>query len=304
MSNVDEPGSSERARKPGVLNLGRSAFTPGEFVVMAIVNRTPDSFYEPGKTWDPATALRYVDDVVAAGAKIVDIGGVPARPGREVNIEEEIRRTTPFIAAVRNAHPELVISIDTWRHEVAREACAAGADLINDSWGGWDGKLVEVAAEYKVGYVCTHVGDQTPRTRPFRVVYEDVMADVLRRTLSLAARAVDVGVEPSSVLIDPAHDFGKNTYHSLEITRRLDEMVATGWPVLVSISEKDFVGETLGLIDPEERSGGTVATMSICAWLGARVFRTHNVASTVETLKTVLTIRGDLPPERTVRGLI
>jgi dihydropteroate synthase len=297
------PSQERRMRDPGVLRLGPKIFEPTDPVVMAVVNRTPDSFYAPGETWDQTAALQRVSEVVAAGAQIVDIGGVPAHPAPAVDVNEEIQRTAPFIAAVRSAYPDLVISIDTWRHEVGREACAAGADLVNDSWGGWDAKLAEVAAEYGVGYVCTHVGNQSPRTRPFRVTYKDVVADVLDRTLSLAARAADLGVDPSRILIDPAHDFGKNTYHSLEVTRRINELVTTGWPVLVSISEKDFIGETLGLSAPEDRHNGTLAAMAICAWEGVRVFRVHRVSEAVEVLKTTATIRGDLPPERTIRGL-
>ena len=147
------PGGSREPRPPGVLRLGRREFPADQLVVMAIVNRTPDSFYRPGLTWDPAAALERVHEVVAEGADIVDVGGVPARPGVEVDAKEEIRRTAPFIAAVREAYPELVISVDTWRHEVGREACAAGADLLNDTWGGWDPRLVEVAARAGAGVV-------------------------------------------------------------------------------------------------------------------------------------------------------
>ena len=118
-----------------------------------------------------------------------------------------------------------------------------------------------------------------PRTRPFRVSYADVVADVLDRTLNLAARAVAAGVDPARIVIDPAHDFGKNTWHSLEVTRRLAEMTATGWPVLVSLSNKDFVGETLN-VPLTDRLAGTLAATSVCAWLGARIFRAHHVAET------------------------
>jgi dihydropteroate synthase len=269
---------------------------------MAIVNRTPDSFYRPGVTWDESAAMDRVHQVIAEGAGIVDIGGVPAAPGSDVEPGEEIRRTAGFTAAVRSAYPDVVISADTFRHEVAREACAAGADLINDSWGGWDRRLAEVAAEFGAGLVCAHVGRQQPRTRPLRVHYADVMADVLDQTLALAARAVEAGVEPSRILIDPAHDFGKNTWHSLEVTRRLPEMAATGWPVLVSVSNKDFIGETLN-VPVEERRAGTLATVSVCAWLGARVFRVHHVKDTRQALDMVSAIRGDLPPARAIRGL-
>ena len=301
MSAPVDGGSGER-RPPGILRLGRRKFPADQLVVMAIVNRTPDSFYRPGVTWDPAAALERVHEVVAEGADIVDVGGVPARPGDEVDAKEEIRRTIPFIAAVREAYPELVISVDTWRHEVGREACAAGADLLNDTWGGWDPRLVEVAARAGAGVVCSHAGRLPPRTRPFRVAYDDVVSDVLEVTLSLASRAVAVGVEPDRILIDPAHDFGKNTWHSLEITRRLGELVATGWPVLVSVSNKDFIGETLD-VPVDDRLAGTLATTAVCAWLGARVFRAHHVRETRHALSTISAVRGDVPPARAVRGL-
>jgi dihydropteroate synthase len=203
---------------------------------------------------------------------------------------------------VRAVYPDIVISVDTWRHEVARAACAAGADLINDSWGGWDTRLAEVAAEAGASIVCSHAGRQRPRTRPFRVAYADVMADVLDHTLTLAQRALSAGVDPARIVIDPAHDFGKNTWHSLEVTRRLGEMTATGWPVLLSVSNKDFIGETLNL-PPDERLAGTLAATSICAWLGARIFRVHHVSQTRQVLDMVSSIRGERPPARVVRGL-
>jgi dihydropteroate synthase len=297
----DETNSRDAAPQ-SVLRLGRQNFEPERLLVMAIVNRTPDSFYRPGVTWDPGAAMERVHVVVAEGADIVDIGGVPARPGDVVEVSEEIRRTVPLVAAVRGAHPDVVISVDTWRHEVAREACAAGADLINDTWGGWDTRLAEVAAEFRAGLVCSHAGGLPPRTRPFRVAYADVVDDVRRSTLALAERAVQAGVEAERILIDPAHDFGKNTWHSLEITRRLAELAATGWPVLVSLSNKDFVGETLDA-PLEERVAGTLATTAVSAWLGARVFRVHQVRETRHVLDMVSAIRGDTPPALAVRGL-
>jgi dihydropteroate synthase len=295
------PPASE-ARGGTALRLRERSFAPEQRLVMAIVNRTPDSFYDRGATWDEAAAMERVHTVVAEGADIVDIGGVPAAPGAEVTVAEEIRRTVPFVAAVRAAYPDLVISVDAYRHQSAGELCAAGADLINDTWGGWDERLPEVAASCGAGLVCSHAGGLAPRTRPFRLEYGDVMADVLERTLALADRAVARGVDPSRVLIDPAHDFGKNTWHSLEVTRRLGEMVATGWPVLVSVSHKDFIGETLNA-GREERLTGTLATSAVCAWLGARVFRAHQVTQTRQVLDMVSTIRGDRLPARAVRGL-
>jgi dihydropteroate synthase len=302
MTGAGPAARRREAQPPQVLRLGQHAFPPGQLLVMAIVNRTPDSFFQPGITWDQTAAMERVHSVVAEGADIVDIGGIPARPGDDVDVREEIRRTVPFIAAVRGAYPRLIISVDTWRHEVGRAACAAGADLLNDTWGGWDPRLAEVAAEFGAGIVCSHAGHLPPRTRPFRVAYDDVVEDVLTATLSLAARAVDVGVEPSRVIIDPAHDFGKNSWHSLEITRRLAELVQTGWPVLVSLSNKDFIGETLD-VTVDERLAGTLAATAVSAWLGARIFRAHHVLQTRHVLTTVSAIRGDIPPMRAVRGL-
>ena len=289
-------------REPGPLVLHGRSFPPGRLLVMAIVNRTPDSFYRPGLTWDEGAALDRVHQVVAEGADILDVGGVPAKPGEEVTALEEMRRVVPFIAAVRAAYPDLVISADTWRHEVGRAACEAGADLLNDTWGGWDPELTEVAAESGAGLVCSHAGGLPPRTRPFRVSYPDVVADVLDRVLGLADRAVRAGVDPAGIVIDPAHDFGKNSWHSLEITRRLGELTATGWPVLMSASRKDFVGETLGT-GVDDRLFGTLAVTAVGAWLGARIFRAHDVAQTRQALDMVAAIRGDLGPARMVRGL-
>ena len=278
-------------------------FRPGDFAIMAIVNRTPDSFYDKGATFSFETALRRVDEVVEQGAHIVDIGGVKAAPGTTVSTEEEIERTAEFVRAVRATHPDLIISVDTWRSEVGEAVCAEGADLLNDAWGGHDPKLVDVAAKWNAGIVCTHAGGLDPRTRPHRVAYDDVMADVLRVTLGYAERAEAAGVARESVIIDPAHDFGKNTYHSLEVTRRLGEMVETGRPVLVSLSNKDFVGESLGGLPVDQRLTGTLATTAICHWLGAMIYRVHNVVETRQTLEMVSTIQGHRRPGRTVRGL-
>lgn len=284
------------------LRLGKRTFTPDELVVMAIVNRTPDSFFDRGTTFAADSALRAVEQAVTEGAEIIDIGGVKAGPGAEVNVAEEIRRTVDTIAAVRTAFPEVVISIDTWRAEVAIEAVAAGADLLNDTWSGADPTLARVAAETGTGLVCSHAGGLAPRTRPHRATFDDVVADVVTTVTGLAERAVQLGVRADGILIDPAHDFGKNTRHSLEITRRLDELSGTGWPLLVALSNKDFIGETLDL-PVGERLEGTLAATAVSAWLGARVFRAHQVRPTRRVLDMVASIRGDRPPTLTRRGL-
>ncbi|MDH6587064.1 dihydropteroate synthase [Streptomyces sp. SAI-133] len=285
-----------------MLRLGRREFDAHEPVIMAIVNRTPDSFYDQGATFLDEPALARVEQAVAEGAAIIDVGGVKAGPGEEVSAAEEARRTVGFVAEVRRRFPEVIISVDTWRASVGEAVCEAGADLLNDAWGGVDPGLAEVAAQYKVGLVCTHAGGAEPRTRPHRVTYDDVMADILRVTVGLAERAVALGVPRESVLIDPGHDFGKNTRHSLEATRRLGEMVETGWPVLVSLSNKDFVGETLDK-PVKERVVGTLATTAVSAWLGAQVYRVHEVGETRQVLDMVASIAGHRPPAVARRGL-
>ncbi|GAA2561057.1 MULTISPECIES: dihydropteroate synthase [Streptomyces] len=285
-----------------MLRLGGREFGPHEPVIMAIVNRTPDSFYDQGATFDDLPALERVDRAVAEGAAIVDIGGVKAGPGDEVDAAEEARRTVGFVARVRERHPDVVISVDTWRHEVGEAVCEAGADVLNDAWGGVDPKLAEVAARHDVGLVCTHAGGARPRTRPHRVAYEDVVADILDVTVGLAERAVALGVRRDRIMIDPGHDFGKNTRHSLEATRRLGELAATGWPVLVSLSNKDFVGETLDR-PVKERLLGTLATTAVSAWLGAQVYRVHEVAETRQVLDMVASIAGHREPAVARRGL-
>jgi dihydropteroate synthase len=286
----------------GVLRFGRRRFADADLLVMAIVNRTRDSFFDAGATFAEGAALERVREVVAAGADIVDIGGVKAGPGEVVDVDEEIRRTVPFVAKVREEFPDLAISVDTWRAPVAREVCAAGADLINDAWGGYDPAVAEVAAEHDTALVCTHTNGAAPRTPPHRPAYDDVVRSAVEATVALAERAVSVGVARESILVDPAHDFDKNTWHSLELTRRLDEMVEAGWPVLVSLSHKDFVGETLDL-PVDRRLAGTLAATAVCAWHGARVFRVHDVTETRQVLDMVASIRGTRPPARPVRGL-
>ena len=285
-----------------MLKLGRGEFADTDLLVMAIVNRTRDSFYDRGATWDEERALDRVRQVVSDGADLVDIGGVKAGPGEDVDVTEELRRTVGFVARVRAEFPDLVVSVDTWRAEVGREVCAAGADLLNDAWGGHDPRLAEVAAEHGAALVCTHTNGATPRTPPHRPSYDDVVRSAVDDTTALAERAASLGVDRRSILIDPAHDFDKNTWHSLELTRRLDEMVATGWPVLVSLSNKDFVGETLDR-PVGERLLGTLAATAVSAWHGAQVYRVHEVAETRQVLEMVASIAGHRPPAVARRGL-
>jgi dihydropteroate synthase len=269
---------------------------------MAIVNRTQDSFYDNGRTYEFEAALAAVDRAVAAGAAIVDIGGVKAGAGIDVSVAEEIRRVVPVVEAVRDRHPELVISVDTWRSGVATEVVKAGADLLNDAWGGADPLLVSVAASRGAGVVCTHTNGIAPRSLPVPTSYPDLMDAVITDLTRQVERAIAAGVRSDHIVIDPGHDFGKNTYQSLEVTRRLGELVATGWPVLVALSRKDFIGETLDR-PTVDRLAGSLAAVAVCAQAGARLFRAHDVAETVDVLRMLEAIDGRRPPATPLRGL-
>ncbi|MBS1690708.1 MAG: dihydropteroate synthase [Actinobacteria bacterium] len=275
-------------------------------LIMAIVNRTPDSFYDRGATFADEAAKAAVHRAIGDGADVIDVGGVKAGPGDTVDAEEEIARVVPFIEWLRGAYPDQLISVDTWRAAVAKRACAAGADVINDTWAGVDPGLAEIAAEFGAGLVCSHTGGAAPRTRPFRVNYgtseRGVVDSVLAEVTAAAAHAVAIGVVKDRILVDPTHDFGKNTYHSLSLLRHVKDLVNTGWPVLMALSNKDFVGETLG-VGLTERLEGTLAATALAAASGAAMFRVHEVGPTRRVLEMVASIQGLRPPTRTVRGL-
>lgn len=309
MATVD----ADRAVPPrGVpLRLRGRVLAPDRPAVMAVVNRTPDSFHVRYTDDDAARAA--VARAVDEGADLVDIGGVRAGRGPVVDAAAEIDRVLPLVRWVRATYPDLPVSVDTWRAEVAEVVLDAGADLVNDTWAGHDPRLVEVAAAHGAGIVCSHTGGLPPRTDPLRPQYpltgpmrpdrrDGVVQDVVATVRAAAERAVAAGVAPDSVLVDPTHDFGKTTWHSLHLTRRTADLVALGYPVLMALSRKDFVGEALGL-PTDERLEGTLAATAVAAWLGATVFRAHDVRATRRVAEMVAVLREDRPPVRTVRGL-
>ncbi len=277
------------------MRLGGRDFSDDHLLVMAVINRTPDSFYDKGRHYSLSSALRAIDAMIADGADIVDIGGVKAAPGPDVPACQEIERVVPLIVETRRLYPKIVISVDTWRSEVAAASAEAGANVINDAWGGHDPNLAKIAARYGCGLVCTHVGALKPRIEARGLNYVDVVSDVKSRLSDLADRAVRLGVAEESIIVDPGHDFAKNTRHSLEVTRRIDEIVRVGWPVLVAVSNKDFIGESLDL-PVTERLEGTLAVISLCAWMGVRIFRVHNVKEARRVIDMVSVVMGKKQP--------
>ena len=293
---------------PAALRLRERTFDAARPAVMAIVNRTPDSFWSGNRHADLGSALAALDEAVECGADVVDVGGVRAgQDGPVVSTAEEVQRVVPFLVAARERHPGLVLSLDTWRAEVARVAAAeAGLDLVNDTWQGHDPDLVHVAAEVGAGYVVSHTGGLPPRTDPVAVTYPPEPLGVVHDALSTleegARRAVEAGVAADRVLVDPTLDFGKTTAHSLTLLRHTAAVVALGFPVLQALSRKDFVGEVLDL-PADDRLEGTLAATAVAAWLGATVFRAHDVRATRRVVDMVASIRGERPPLVSVRGV-
>ena len=287
----------------GGFNLAQAR--PGNPAIMAVINRTTDSFYESASTAEEA--IDAVATAVQEGAHIVDIGGVRAGRGREISIAEEIDRVCPVIEAVAHSHPNVLISVDTWRHEVAQAACAAGAGLLNDTWAGVDPELASVAATNDVGLVCSHTGGLSPRTDAHRNRYGLSAGEVVDRTLDgvigLAEAALTAGVAAEKIIIDPTPDFGKNTYQSLRLLRELQRFTETRFRVLLAISRKDFVGEAIGDVEPAQRLNGTIAATALTVAKGAAMIRTHDVRATADAIDVTLAITGDALPKHTVRGL-
>jgi dihydropteroate synthase len=271
-----------------------------EVAVMAVINRTPDSFYDGGASFALEDALATADRALAEGAAWLDVGGVKAGPGPEVSEAEELERVLPVVEALR-PRTDAVISVDTFRAGVARRALAAGADVVNDPSGLHDPKLAEVAAEAGAGLVVMHTGGP-PRTRPHRSAYRDVVAEVAAFLDDRAAQARRAGVAAERIVVDPGHDFHKNTYHSLELTRRLGELTTLGYPVLVALSHKDFIGETLAA-PLHQRLEGSLAAAVVSVMHGASIVRVHEVASTVRALRMTEAILGRRPPAIARRGL-
>lgn len=260
-----------------------------QVALMAIVNRTPDSFYDGGRTFALEAAIDASLQAVAAGADWVDIGGVPFAPGPALSAREEAERIVPVIEAVRAAS-DVVISADTFLPEVAEASIRAGANVINDTTGLQDPDLAAVVAQGGAHLVITH-SLAAPRTVYPRPRYDNVVDDVagfLRRKVELA---VELGIPAEKIIIDPGHDLNKNTLHSLEITRRFGEIAALGYPALAAVSNKDFIGETLDQ-PKQERLSGSLAAAVICIMNGARILRMHNVPEASAAIRMAEAVLG------------
>jgi dihydropteroate synthase len=294
--------SLPRLKSPRRIIGGRVFDFSRQVAVMAIVNRTPDSFHDRGRTFGLAAAIDALDQAASRGADWIDIGGVPFAPGSDVTVQEELDRVIPLVEEAARRHPRVVISVDTYRPQVARRSIAAGASVINDTSGLHDSAMAEVVADSDATLTIVHTL-AAPRTVLPRPSYHDVtreVADFLRQRVNLA---VSLGVPPERILIDPGHDLNKNTYHTLELTRRLNEITAIGYPTLVAVSNKDFIGEALDVAQ-DQRLEGTLAAAVFCIVQGARIVRVHDVRAAVSAVRLTEAILGFRPPATARHNLV
>lgn len=248
---------------------------------MAIINRTPDSFYDGGATFSLKAAVDAAISAIDAGADWIDIGGVPFSPGPALSWQEEAQRVVPVIKAVR-AQSDVIISADTFLPEVAAAAIEAGADVINDTTGISDPRLGRVVADAGVHLVLTH-SLASPRTIYPRPHYDDVVAEVRDYLRSKVELALSLGIKDEKLIVDPGHDLNKNTLHTLAMTAGFESFASLGYPTLAAVSNKDFIGETLD-IPKSERTAGSLAAAAMCIMNGARIIRMHNITESAHAI--------------------
>ncbi len=271
-----------------------------EFQLMGVLNVTPDSFSDGGLWLDADAAVRHATELVEQGATIVDVGGESTRPGAEpVDAETEIARVVPVIERVASAHPDVTVSVDTAKHAVALHAVDAGATFVNDVTAFRnEPEIADLVAERDVSCCLMHMQGE-PRTMQDDPYYDDVVDDVKAFLDERVRFAVDRGVAPTRIYVDPGIGFGKTLEHNLALLHRLDEIVALGYPVVVGTSRKSFIGALDGAA-AGERLPGTIATNVLALERGARVFRVHDVAQARQAL-TVATAVLSTPGRRAPR---
>lgn len=272
-----------------LLELGQSTFDiTTRCVVMGILNRTPDSFFDRGSYWDMDAFLERAEQLVADGADLLDVGGVKAGPGPDVTEAEELDRVVPAIQALRSRF-DIPLSVDTWRASVARESYRAGAVVGNDISGFADPTYLTEAAEAGASVVATHIrlGPRIPDPEPH---YDDVVEAVAQFLTERAMRARAAGLPDSRIILDAGLDLGKTADHSLALLAASDRLASLGWPLLLSASNKTFLGIAFDL-PVENRWEPTVAAHAVGVSLGCRIVRAHDVRAArrvCDTLSAVM----------------
>jgi dihydropteroate synthase len=256
-------------------------------LVMGIVNVTPDSFSDGGMFEDAEAAVKHGLQLFEEGADVLDVGGESTRPGADpVPGDEERRRVLPVIEGLRRDAPEAVLSVDTRKAAVARDALSAGAVVVNDIGAGTDPEMFEVVASATAGMVLMHMRGE-PKTMQADPRYDDVVSDVRGFLAERVEAAVAAGIGRSRLCVDPGIGFGKNLEHNLALLRSIGSLRELGVPILAGVSRKRFIGELSGSDDPAGRLEGSVVAAVWCASQGVEMVRVHDVAPTVRALRVV-----------------
>jgi dihydropteroate synthase len=267
------------------LRLGdRSVAIDRRVVVMGILNRTPDSFYDRGATWNFDAFVRRAEQLVADGADLLDVGGVKAGPGPEVGEAEELDRVVPAVVALHERF-DVPLSVDTWRASVLDAACGAGAVVGNDISGFGDPDYLKVAAKHDVTVVATHIRLR-PRVADPDPHYADLVNDVTAFLRERAQRAESVGLRPEQIVLDAGLDLGKTPAQSAVLLRESAQHATLGYPLLLSASNKRFIGELLGR-DIDDRRAESLAAVAYGAMHGCRIMRVHDVQGTARICRTI-----------------
>jgi dihydropteroate synthase len=254
-------------------------------LVMGIVNLTPDSFSDGGMFEDADAAVGHGLRLLGEGADLLDVGGESTRPGSDpVGAEEEAGRLLPVIEGLRREAPEAIVSVDTRKAAVARDAIAAGADIVNDIAAGADADMFGVVASAGTGMILMHMQGE-PTTMQQNPHYDDVVAEVRGFLAERVVSAVAAGIGRDRLSIDPGIGFGKDLGHNLELLRSIGSFRELGVPVLVGASRKRFVGELSGVDDPADRLEGSIAAAVWCAGQGVHILRVHDVVPTARALR-------------------
>jgi dihydropteroate synthase len=254
-------------------------------VVVGILNVTPDSFSDGGDFFDPEAAAQHAASMLDEGAGMLDVGGESTRPGSDpVSQQEEMRRVIPVIGGILAARPEAVISVDTYRSGTATATLEAGARLVNDVTAlRGDPRMASVVGEAGCPVILMHMQGE-PKTMQKEPHYEDVVREVRDFLAERAEYAVDAGVRPENIIVDPGIGFGKNLEHNLDLLHNLDAIVDLGFPVLIGASRKRFIERITGVQEARDRVSGTVATTVLAYERGATFFRVHDVRANREAL--------------------
>lgn len=257
--------------------------------LMGILNVTPDSFSDGGRHNTPKEAIERALEMIDEGADLIDVGGESTRPGAEpVPLEEELRRVIPVVEAL--ASKGVYVSVDTMKPDVAWRALQAGADIINDVNGLRNPDMLSACADSKGGVCIMHMKGE-PRTMQQAPKYENVVKEVHDFLLAQAEAAVNAGIPKDKVWIDPGIGFGKTIEHNLTLLKNLSALVATGYPVLIGVSRKSFIGKLLGNLPPEDRLEGTLAVQAWAQIQGAKIIRAHDITQARRVIDMVSAMR-------------